>query len=242
MKKIYIFYVFLLFYNASYAQVKCSDADSDINYAYSHVKKAYDANNISHLQQYAHRSLEAFKRATDILKACGCDDAYNNSIDGIELLEKVDAIETYEDGRFYVKRAREIARQSIADLDNCNQISLEEEQLLDLEMAQSKLQEQQLELQQKQEQLKLKMVEQKQKEIQLEKEVLIGNYETAIASNLKTYNDALRIYGCNSSIEITAHSEMLFSKSNEEIKQHYINIIKKMTAIYLLKLDGCDAR
>jgi len=242
MKNYYIFLFILMFYNESMSQIKCSESDSDVNYAYSHVKSAYDANNVSDLKYYSERSLDAFKRAQDKLNACGCDVAYSISIDGIELLEKVELADSYEDGRFYVKRAREKAKELIGELDHCNQITIEEEELLDLEMEQSKLLEKQEELERKQKEIRQKMVEQKQKEDHLQKEVLINKYESTISANIKTYNESLRVYGCATTMENADYSkEALFSLSDENIKLHYINTIKKMSELYWSKLDRCDA-
>ncbi len=240
MKNYYIFLLILLFSLNLQAQTNCSEADSDMNYAYSHVKSAYDSNNISDLKYFAHRSLEAFKRAKPVLKKCGCEPVHAASSNAIDLLTKVDPAETYEDGRFFVKRAREYAREAIGELDNCNQISLDEEEMLDLEMEQAQLKQKQLELELKQEELKLKLAEQKQREVRVQKEILITNYETAIASNIKSYNDALRICDCNSRIDDDFnYLEKPFSKSYNDIKKHYLEIIRKLSEMYVSKLDGC---
>jgi len=240
MKNYYIFLLSLLFYCESNAQTKCSEADSDINYAYSHIKSAYDANNISDLKYFSNRSLEAFERAKPILKACGCEKVYTISFNSIEMLKKVDIAETYEDGRFFVKRTRELARKGIAELDNCNQITIEEEELLTLEMEQSNLRDKQLELERKQEEIKIIMAEQKAKEIMVQKEILIGKYETAIASNINSYNEALQNCDCNARIEnVLDLSEKPFSKSDSEIKLYYVDAIKKLSSLYVLKLETC---
>jgi hypothetical protein len=119
MKKNHLFFLFITICAFSYGQENCSEADSDLIYAYSHVKSAYNSNNIHHLKYYANRSLEAFKRARPKLKACGCDVAYNKAYDAIELLENVESAKTNEDGRFYVKRTRDIAKASITEMDKC---------------------------------------------------------------------------------------------------------------------------
>lgn len=121
MKKNYLFFLFISICALSYGQEDCEEADSDLIYAYSHVKSAYNSNNIDHLKYYANRSLESFKRAKPKLKACGCDIAYNKVYDAIELLEKVESADTNEDGRFYVKRSRDIAKASITEKDICTQ-------------------------------------------------------------------------------------------------------------------------
>lgn len=119
MKKNYFFLVFITICAFSYGQENCSEADSDLIYAYSHVKSAYNSNNIYHLKEYADKSLKAFKRAKPKLKACGCEVAYNKVYDAIELLENVESAETNEDGRFYVKRTRDIAKECITEMDKC---------------------------------------------------------------------------------------------------------------------------
>lgn len=119
MKKNFLFFLFIIICAFSYGQENCDEADSDLIYAYSHVKSAYNSNNIDHLKYYAKRSLECFKRARPKLKACGCEVAYNKVYDAIELLENVKSAKTNEDGRFYVKRTREIAKESITEMDKC---------------------------------------------------------------------------------------------------------------------------
>ena len=242
MKNNYIFLLVTLFCFSGFSQVKCSDADSDVNYAYSHVKSSYDSNNISDLKYFAERSLKAFERAKENLKACGCSVAYGISVDGIELLEKVEFAESFEDGRFYVKRARERASELIGELDQCNQISLEEEELLDLEMEQTKLQEKQKELEQKQEELRMIMEEQRQKEIRLQKEVLITNYEAMVSSNLQSINQTLSTCGCDASITNDSYSvEKLYNLTEAQIKSHYIELVKNFTKMYLNILEKCDS-
>lgn len=119
MKKTYLFFLFTTICAFSYGQESCSEADSDLIYAYSHIKTAYNSNNIYHLKEYANKSLEAFKRAKPKLKTCGCEVAYNKVYDAIELLENVEDAKTNEDGRFYVKRTRDIAKESITEMNLC---------------------------------------------------------------------------------------------------------------------------
>tara|TARA_R110002049_G_C9175812_1_gene562621 strand:+ start:675 stop:1091 length:417 start_codon:yes stop_codon:yes gene_type:complete len=119
MKKNYLFFLFITICAFSYGQKNCEEADSDLIYAYSHVKSAYNSNNIDHLKHYANRSLESFKRAKPKLKTCGCEVAYNKVYDAIELLENVESAKTNEDGRFYVKRTRDLAKECITEMDKC---------------------------------------------------------------------------------------------------------------------------
>ena len=146
MKKNYLFFLISFAYIQSYAQSNCEDAHSDVIYAYSHVKSAYDSNNISHLKDYSKRSTDAFNRAKKILNDCGCETSYNYAFDASELLSKVEDVKTYEDGRFYVKRARDIAKKVINELELCTKLTQEDEALASLEYDRLKLKQQQIEL------------------------------------------------------------------------------------------------
>ncbi|MBT8257618.1 MAG: hypothetical protein KJO49_04040 [Bacteroidia bacterium] len=240
MKKYYIFLLSLCFLSTAQAQTKCSEANSDMNYAYSHVKSAYDSNNVSDLKYFAHRSLEAMNRVAPILKDCDCQPTLSIVERGIDLLSKVDPSESWEDGRFYVKRARELAREGIVSLDNCTQISVEEEELLSLEMEQSALKQKQEELKQQQQELQQRMVAQQQKEIEIQKELLITSYDSALSSNLKSYNEALSNCECNSQLDkpnLNISEVMKFE--NAKIKATYVDKIKSLSAQYILKLENC---
>ena len=240
MKNYYIFLLSVLFIGQTQAQTNCSEANSDINYAYSHIKSAYDANNISDLQYYAYRSFEALKRAEPILKACGCEPTLRLTEDGISLLERVDNADSYEDGRFYVKRARELSRKGIASLDECNQISAEEEELLTLEMEQQTLKMKQQELLRQQQELEQRLLDQKKKELLIQKELLITNYGAALSSNVKSYNESLRNFDCSSPVEIDtpSHDELL-EKTPKALKSYYMNAIKKAADRYLMSMEKC---
>jgi hypothetical protein len=109
----------LIIGSLGYGQTACEDANSYLVSAYSHVKKAYEANNISHLKYYANRSLQSFKSSKKDLVNCGCTPAIDLSEKAIDLLAKVESAKTYEDGRFFVKRARGISKESMVEIDKC---------------------------------------------------------------------------------------------------------------------------
>lgn len=242
MRNFYIFLLLLTIPQTFYGQSYCEDANSDLIYAYSHVKSAYNSNNISHLKYYAKRSLKAFERAKEKLTKCGCETAYNLAYDGSELLAKVDITKTYEDGRFYVKRAREIGKQSVIELDKCTIPIDENEELTTLQIEQSKLKQQQKELKLKEAEIKLKLAKQQEKELLIKKEQLIKSYNSVMSSNIETYNKALEICDCDHeafSNNIENQKEVK-SKSIEEIKTYFINNLKGLTVNYLSQLNLCD--
>ncbi|MEJ2113878.1 MAG: hypothetical protein P8X62_09385 [Flavobacteriaceae bacterium] len=76
--------------------------------------------------------MEAFERTKDKLESCGCEKAYNFAYDIVELLRNVESSETNEDGRFYVKRARDLAKETINELELCTELeALTEDKLIE---------------------------------------------------------------------------------------------------------------
>ena len=90
MKNYYIIYFFIASSFAINAQTNCDQANSYLVSAYSHLKDAYDSNNISHLKYYANRSVESFKLSKNTLINCGCETALVLVNKGIDLLAKVE--------------------------------------------------------------------------------------------------------------------------------------------------------
>ena len=250
MKNTFLFLLFFVFCLKSISQTKCSDADSDILYAYSDVKDSYESNNIFHLKEYAYKSLKAFERAKPKLKSCGCETSYNLAFDAAELLAKVADAKTNEDGRFYVKRAKEIAKQSLIELDKCTaeeqqekkeDANIEEDNLVLLQNEQKKLKQQQQELKEREKELKLKLAKQKEKELILKKKQLIVSYEKALSSNIKSYNEALKICDCQHQIiNSINNADALANHSIEDIKTHYLESLKLLSKTYLSYLETCD--
>lgn len=240
MKKNYLFFLLSIAFLYANAQNKCEDAHSDVIYAYSHVKSAYDSNNISHLKDYSKRSTDAFNRAKEILNDCGCTASYNHAYDASELLSKVEAAKTFEDGRFYVKRAREIAKKVINELELCTKLTEEDEALAKLEYDKLKLQQQQIELKLKEEQLKQKLAQKKAAELQLKKEQLITKNDQALNTKIQSFNTILEACDCDIEMpKIAYKKEALLSKNLNEIKEEYLSIFKSMTSNYLNKLNAC---
>lgn len=233
---------FLLAFSTVYSQDDCEDANSDLIYAYSHVKSAYDSNNISHLKHYANRSLEAFERSKEKLTKCGCDTAYNLAYDAAELLARVEGTKTYEDGRFYVKRARDIGRETITALDKCTVLkdTNGNDELDTLQQEQERLKLQQEALKAKEEEIRIKLAQQEEKEFILKKKQLISTYETIISSHIKIYNKSLKVCNCTHEvIEKDRTAEAPETKSLETIKVHYVNQLKTITSMYQEALSTC---
>ena len=247
MEKNYFFLFFILTTQLFFAQNACDDANSDLIYAYSHVKSSYNANNISHLKYYANRSLESFERSKKKLEECGCQTAYDLAFESAQLLSKVETAETFEDGRFFVKRARDIAQQSVTELDKCTvpakdmQANNGADQLSSLQIEQEKLKQQQEELKRKAQEIELKLAEQNDMELKLKKEQMINSYKSVISSNIESYNNALKICNCgHEPLTVEDKTSDVSQKSVEEIKTYYLNSLKGLTSNYLAQLNSCD--
>lgn len=250
MKQFYLIIGFLITLN-SYGQNNndCYDANSYLVNAYSHVKESYDSNNISHLKYYANRSLEAFKLAINALENCDCEAALDLSNKSIELLAKVDPVETFEDGRFFIKRARELSKKSVIEIDKCAYAKASYEdtetnkkaELSDLQKQQEDLRKQQEALKLKAATIKNKLALQEEKALALKKEQLMISYKTDIDTHVKTYNNTLKMYGCDviplEAIESTIN---ISEKRSEDIKQYYLDQLKALTTAYLSRLDACQ--
>lgn len=240
MKKSYLFFLLYLVFINTNAQNKCEDAHSDVIYAYSHVKSAYDSNNISHLKDYSKRSTDAFNRAKKILNECGCTASYDQAYNASELLSKVETVKTFEDGRFYVKRARDIAKEVINELELCTKLTQEDEALAELEQDRLKLQQQQIELKLKEEQLKQRLAQKEAAELRLKKEQLITKNDLALSTKIESFNTILEACDCDIEMpKVNYKKEALLDKNLNQIKKEYLTIFKNMTSNYLNKLNAC---
>lgn len=240
MKSTYTFLFSFFTFSFLFAQNFCTDADSNLIYAYSNVKDAYESNNLDHLKYYSEKSLKSFEQAKINLKKCGCETAYEMAYDGAELLAKVENAETFEDGRFFVKRAREIAQRTITTLneftatDGANKA----DELNVLQIEKERLEQQQLVLKQKEKELTKKLAEQKLKANTIEKEKLIEKYEDALSLNIETYNELLKRCGSNSTVTVSNKSkDELLNEEIEDIKAYFIENINKVTHSYLAELN-----
>jgi hypothetical protein len=253
MKKIYLFFFIFIVYSEFQAQNSpCADADSNLIYAYSNVKDAYESNNVQHLKYYSDKSLKSFEEAKVNLKKCGCETAFELAINAKELMTKVEAASTFEDGRFFVKRAKEITQNCITEINKCTlQINKKEEkmatvqdkggdELKSLQLEKDKLEQQRLALKLKEEEIIKKLDAQKSKELQLQKEALIKDHITVLNLNITTCNKVLKTYGSATELAIyNKNDSALLSENVETIKAYYLNITKDINSQYTEKLNLC---
>ena len=256
MKNIYFLFLLVITLNTNAQDSNCEEANSYLVNAYSHVKDSYDSNNISHLKYYANRSVESFKLSKETLTNCGCEKALNLANKSVDLLVKVEDAETFEDGRFFVKRARGLSKESVIEIDKCSYDNTtddvetdtfdtadnsENTELNDLQKEQLKLKQQQEALKQKEAEIKQKLAQQQEKALTLKKEQLSLSYKKAIASNIKTYNETLKVCGCKHDVlKADAENDDISIMSIESINKSYNSKLKALASKYLEQIDLCD--
>ncbi|MBD0832076.1 hypothetical protein [Aestuariibaculum sediminum] len=252
MKNFY-FLIALISYLNLHSQSKCDEANSYLVSAYSHVKSSYEANNISHLKYYAHRSLESINLAKKTLSDCNCNKALEQANKALEVLAKVDNQPTYEDGRYFVKRAKAFSQQSVIEIDKCatsnySMAPVEDDidvndtnDLADLKNEQAALLAQQKALKLKEAEIKRQLAEQKEKELLLKKEQLVVSYTKIIDMNIKTYNETLNTCNCgHQKISISNTLNDTSEKTIAEIKNFYTEQLKSLATSYLTELNTCN--
>ncbi len=250
MKKISLFFlVFIVITKIQAQNSPCVDADSNLIYAYSNVKDSYESNNIQHLKYYADKSLISFEAAKVNLKKCGCDSASELAYNAKELMKKVEGASTFEDGRFFVKRAKEITQNAITELNKCTIPNNKTEKVANVEdkshndlkalqQEKEKLEQQQLALKLKEEEILKKLDDQKNKELVLQKEALIKEYKSALNTNITSCNNVLKIHGSSSVLALYDKNDVaLLSESIETIKAHFLNITKEKSTEFTEKLN-----
>jgi hypothetical protein len=253
MKRINLFPIIFCICFYSFSQSGCTDAQAHIVYAFNNAKNSLKANNITHLKHYANKALEAFERVQDALNDCNCADVENYTIESIQKLSKVPPIPKMAEAQYFVGKAKENAQKIITALDYCTisdqsttsvtSISLDDQDVSNLEREQLKLKQQQEALIRKQNALKQQLAKQKEEEQNIEKQQLIVKSNAAISKNILAYNELLDACHCNTEIsegKATQNEKQLMTKSVEEIKSYYLKSIKDLTSNYMKMLSTCD--
>lgn len=241
------------------AQTACDDANYYIVSSYSHVKDSYESNNVDHVKYYADRALGSLKSFLEQMKSCDCVNAERLAKKSYDILEKVASQETYEDARFFVKRARDSIKASVIEDDKCSALRAQnkpsetevaysassnnddQSDLSELEKEQLKLKEQQEALKRKEQEIKAKLAAQQEKEQILEKQQLIKSYQNALQTSVKSYNETLKLCGsAHEEFTYAENPEGLENKSVSEINAHYKREIKNMTNAFLSALNSVN--
>ncbi|PCJ94102.1 MAG: hypothetical protein COA50_13195 [Flavobacteriaceae bacterium] len=228
MKKV-ILLISLISYSFMSA-ANCDNAYSSAGYALSHTKKALKSDNFDHQKYYADRALEAFKKTQKLVESCGCAEALNSILDGVENLESAIDPEDWDAGRYFSKRAFANAQDALTAMDICSgnsvainyaaegdsntslevtdEIALESQNLNE---QQKRLAEEQEKLLQQQRALEQKIEKQRvlanevraNRQIELEEQFRLKRIaEQSLNSFEKNIQELASIYGCDNAMEI----------------------------------------
>lgn len=219
----------------------CFEAKSSAAYAYSHSKQAYESNNRDHLTQFSARALEAFEKAKVAAQNCGCESAFNIAYDGAEVIANAVDVKTWEDGRYYVKKARDLGQELIDELDLCTeQIAEIDPDLSALQNEQLALKQQQLELQKKGEAIKRKLAMQQEQQLRLQKEALISKHKKALKSYRASCQEVLLASGCGSNFANSPETVNVLGLSLEDITAHYNSKVAELSEKLTSLLQSCN--
>ena len=252
-----LFTALVLLISPTFASEDCEESYQNASYGLIHVKKALEANNATHLKEYALRSKIALEKVLTATEKCGCTDANDASYNALENLDKALAKDEFETIRFRVSKAKSFAQATLVALDVCNakrsylDYEEEEEDLIEME---KQLLEQQQQLLAKQQQLAAQIEQQKalQKKIQQEREQMLNaqkELQLTAEDNLAQMEFLIQSFteamGCQETTPLTQES---FKRNTEDLsleslgrtKAFYIEKAQEMANALINRLSKCD--
>lgn len=108
------------------AQSSCDEAFSAASYSIAHTENAYEATNMEHVQEWSEKALETFSEVESITIDCDCNEAADYAYKGYSAAEKCLDQSTWEEARYYSKKAMQNARQMMSALSLCSNMSVDE--------------------------------------------------------------------------------------------------------------------
>lgn len=257
LKTTLLFAALFLLISPTFAKEDCEDSYQDASYGLIHAKKALEANNATHLKEYALRSKSAIEKVVEATENCGCTDANNASYNALQNLDQALEKEEFEAIRFRVSKAKTFAKATLVALDVCSakrsydDYENQEEDLIEME---KQLLEQQQELLAKQQELAAQIEEQKalQKKLQQERELLLKTQkelQLTAEANLEQMEMIFQSFtaamGCEETTSLTQESyrrntEDLSLESLGQTKAFYIEKAQEMANTLINRLSLCD--
>ncbi|GAA3517864.1 hypothetical protein GCM10022393_35020 [Aquimarina addita] len=253
-----------LFISQIQAQDVYEDALTAASYAYAHSKKAHEANNVFHTQEYADKAFEAFDKVEMLSDKCGCPEANEMAYEAKSNMESSLGEDTYERSRYYAKQARELGPKILEQLSDCrannedlasneDMDSVDEDIVLaateEVSRKQLELEEQRRQLEIEQEKLKQQIAEQEVAKAEFEAMRAAELIEqTAIKTKaeqaLSKLENALQELGIAFNEETMFESQEEYSRSEsdlknetlEDTKSFYVNRAKELTEIAMEQL------
>lgn len=257
LKTTLFFAALVLLISPTFAKEECKESYQNASYGLIHVKKALEANNATHLKEYALRSKIALEKVLAATEKCGCVDANDASYNALQNLDKALDKDEFEAIRYRVSKAKTFAKATLVALDVCDakrsylDYEDQEEDLVEME---KQLLEQQQQLLAKQQQLAAQIEEQKalQKKIQQERELMLKTQkelQLTAESNLEQMEYLIQSFtkamGCKETTPLTGESykrnpEDLSLESLSRTKAFYIEKAQEMANTLINRLSKCD--
>lgn len=257
LKTTLFFAALVLLISPTFAKEECEESYQNASYGLIHAKKALEANNSTHLKEYALRSKTALEKVLTATEKCGCTDANDASYNALQNLDKALEKDEFEAIRYRVSKAKSFAKATLVALDICNaqrsylDYEDEEEDLIEME---KQLLEQQQQLLEKQQQLAAQIEEQKalQKKIQQERELMLKaqkELQITAESNLEQMEFLIQSFteamGCEETTPLTQESFRrntadLSLESLGRTKAFYIEKAQEMANTMINRLSKCD--
>lgn len=263
MKSLVSIILVSLFISQVNAQDVYDDALTAASYAYAHSKKAHEANNVFHTQEYADKAMEAFNKVEMLSDKCGCSEANEMAYEAKSNMESSLGEDTYERSRYYAKQAKELGPKILEQLSNCranNEDIANNEEFNNTEDAviaateevsrkQQELEEQRRQLEIEQEKLQQQIAEQKlaqaefeamraaelkeQNEIKTKAEQALSKLENALQELSVAFNEETMF---ESQEEYSRSQSDLKNETLEDTKSFYVNRAKELTKTAMQQL------
>lgn len=107
------------------AQGSCDEAFSAASYSIAHTENAFEATNMEHVQEWSEKALETFSEVESITIDCDCNTAADYAYKGYSAAEKCLNQDSWEEARYYSKKAMESAREMMNALSLCSHMSID---------------------------------------------------------------------------------------------------------------------
>jgi len=240
MKKNYLFAIVINLMFFGYGQSNCDMVYSSLEYANSHITKAYEAKLYDDLKFSAKNAKSSLEKARGLLLNCNSKDTKANVNEAISLLQETAKASSFGEAQFNVYKATELVKNSINALNIYTSNDGDSDDLLTLQQQQLDLEQQRLALKQKEEEINSKIAQKAKKELEIKKLNIIVKNNKLIEDNLETYSKTLNTYNCNNSVNTPKNNITTVKlKPLEEIKTHYFNIIIGLSEEFSDKLKKC---
>jgi len=120
MKVLILLFISVLPINNMVVNKDCGEAYTQAENGYKETEKASMANNFEDQHLCLGKAITAFTKAIKLANECGCEEAIEEAIKALELVEKAKAGKTVDDGQKFSKKALEHAEEAMNLTNDCS--------------------------------------------------------------------------------------------------------------------------